>query len=755
MPVGFLAGKKRSRAEYEGGVPDDDNDVSSVFGPVFDKMCLSFERERSQVLAAAAPAQPLGFVTDPERGQLVRQANRPSGRERLALMQRTLDSFGLVRSKNQRWFHRQMTQAVIRKLFQDDLAENLDALREEFGVDKFKSEVMIVTPRRWGKCIGPDELVLLANGGTRRAADVQVGDLLVGDDGKARVVMNTCTGRAPMFRVGEAAASPSDDAAFVCNDAHLLVFEMRGPRARVRRRDASIEVVERYFDADGLLRTHERVYTYRLGAEAEAEARVRELNACGRPTITLQAADVYKQLVEKGGPVTHDGSFILPSDFATPRRRVDEFPSETNLAILLKEIDIDPLDAAYYAGIWLGDGTSVRSNEITADIISSKEIIEFAEGLAAKCGLHAHRRVDNRRPNVVALHLSTTDQIGVKRRRPNVARCNPVQQALIVLGLDATKRISATLMGASRAARLQLLAGLLDTDGHYEAKTNRYEIVQVRQYLANDCARLARSLGMAATVHERTINGKSYWRVRISGDLHDIPCRLPRKRAPFRTLGRDYERVTTAISALGDGEYYGFQCAAIASGAPGMPQKVSEALVETNLIAGAAGVEGVAAYLVSLGIIIPSEANGAASADGRCYPGRFLLANHTVVHNTYSVAMFVVSCAMAIEGSVQAIFSTGRRASEALLKLVVSFLCKIPGVRESIVRKTVETVWIQGPGGPDDIRKISSYPSKASTKNPPCQLPLCPHPVIPALAYARCMIKVAGVHGAFVPCHGR
>ena len=48
-----------------------------------------------------------------------------------------------------------MSQAIIRKLFRDDFAENIDFLREQFQVDEFKSEVMIITPRRWGKVRAP------------------------------------------------------------------------------------------------------------------------------------------------------------------------------------------------------------------------------------------------------------------------------------------------------------------------------------------------------------------------------------------------------------------------------------------------------------------------------------------------------------------------------------------------------------------------------------------------------------------------
>lgn len=83
---------------------------------------------------------------------------------------------------------------------------------------------------------------------------------------------------------------------------------------------------------------------------------------------------------------------------------------------------------------------------------------------------------------------------------------------------------------------------------------------------------------------------------------------------------------------------------------------------------------------------------------------------------TYSVAMFVVAMAYAVEGLEQAIFSTGRRASSKLLDLIYAFMCRLPGMKESIIRHNVETIHIQGPHGPTDIRKISSYPSKVKVR---------------------------------------
>jgi len=75
---------------------------------------------------------------------------------------------------------------------------------------------------------------------------------------------------------------------------------------------------------------------------------------------------------------------------------------------------------------------------------------------------------------------------------------------------------------------------------------------------------------------------------------------------------------------------------------------------------------------------------------------------------TYSVAMFVAASAYALEGTTQAIFSTGRRASKKLLDLIYQMLCKLPGMKESIITKNVEEIRIQGPGGESDVRTICS-----------------------------------------------
>lgn len=77
-----------------------------------------------------------------------------SGWKNLAALRKTLaffDRCGYNRSVQQRQFHEAFIRATIRVIFRDDFEPNaLDIMREN-GWDDIRQEVLIVTPRRFGK----------------------------------------------------------------------------------------------------------------------------------------------------------------------------------------------------------------------------------------------------------------------------------------------------------------------------------------------------------------------------------------------------------------------------------------------------------------------------------------------------------------------------------------------------------------------------------------------------------------------------
>ena len=65
-----------------------------------------------------------------------------------------------------------------------------------------------------------------------------------------------------------------------------------------------------------------------------------------------------------------------------------------------------------------------------------------------------------------------------------------------------------------------------------------------------------------------------------------------------------------------------------------------------------------------------------------------------------SVGMFVASYLFSVENCEIAIFSTGRRASQKLLELIHSLVCKLPGGRERIAKYNAEILNMKNCSGP-------------------------------------------------------
>lgn len=109
--------------------------------------------------------------------------------------------------------------------------------------------------------------------------------------------------------------------------------------------------------------------------------------------------------------------------------------------------------------------------------------------------------------------------------------------------------------------RLELLAGLIDSDGH--SSCGGFDFVSKSERLAKDIVFVARSLGLAAYVKEKQARAQTgpvgtYWRVFISGDCSIVMTRLARKRAAARTQPKSVLRTGFTVEVLEPDFYYGF-----------------------------------------------------------------------------------------------------------------------------------------------------------------------------------------------------
>lgn len=216
-----------------------------------------------------------------------------------------------------------------------------------------------------------------------------------------------------------------------------------------------------------------------------------------------------------------------------------DFPNQQSL-------EINP----YIYGLWLGDGTS-RNPELTSiDDVIIKEWCEYAKELDLN------------------VHIQNVENSEAKRCRYTSEGTNHINKNKFYEVLNPSietghKRILHKYKTASRENRLQLLAGIIDTDGYKVSGSNTVEITSKYEDLAEDYAFIARSLGFRVSIKKKEkckCNDKlcNAYTVRISGELSIIPCRLERKRCTKSFRDGDPLKTSFKVIDKGIGDYYGF-----------------------------------------------------------------------------------------------------------------------------------------------------------------------------------------------------
>jgi superfamily II DNA or RNA helicase len=209
----------------------------------------------------------------------------------------------------------------------------------------------------------------------------------------------------------------------------------------------------------------------------------------------------------------------------------------------------EPAIEPYFLGIWLGDGHSHIANITTGD----EEIVQYLIDYAGRIGMKVSW-LDNSERSIV-VQMQGIEMTG----RGGTALMNALREHDLI----RNKHIPHRYLTGSREERLQVLAGIIDTDGHYTRKG--YDIALGSERLMDDLIFVARSLGFSAykapcrkTCHNNGVTG-NYWRCIISGDVDQIPCRLPRKQAAKRRQVKDVLVTGIKVEPIGDGDYYGFE----------------------------------------------------------------------------------------------------------------------------------------------------------------------------------------------------
>jgi len=201
----------------------------------------------------------------------------------------------------------------------------------------------------------------------------------------------------------------------------------------------------------------------------------------------------------------------------------------------------------YMIGYWLGDGAS-RTSKISCQ--DSTVLHYFAHKL--------------KQYNLSLLYNSQYDYSICGN---HTVGNNTMLNVLRELDLIKNKHIPLLYKCNSRENRLQLLAGLIDSDGHL-IKNGGYEFTQKNEKLMDDVIYLAKSLGFSCDKRIKktswTYKGeKKYgtaFRIMINGKgIEEIPTIVPRKKSPSRKQIKDVLNYRIKLTKLDIDDYYGFE----------------------------------------------------------------------------------------------------------------------------------------------------------------------------------------------------
>ena len=211
-----------------------------------------------------------------------------------------------------------------------------------------------------------------------------------------------------------------------------------------------------------------------------------------------------------------------------------------------EELELSP----YFLGLYLGDGSS--SNGSVNITTMREEVKNYLYSFAENVSMHVR---DDYKGGTNKAH---TYHIIDRRKHRNV-----LQNALEELGLlrvtCAFKFIPHKYKVSSKENRLQILAGLLDTDAWYSEERNTFEYCSKSRRLSEDVVFLCRSLGFYAMIGTpKVVNGETYYRIQISGELDKIPTKVAIRRGKPRYQKKSVLVTGFSVKYVGQGNYYGF-----------------------------------------------------------------------------------------------------------------------------------------------------------------------------------------------------
>jgi DNA-directed RNA polymerase beta subunit len=346
----------------------------------------------------------------------------------------------------------------------------------------------LIPPRKlhntsWGflcpaECFDPETQILMWDGSVKRAADIIVGDILVDDNGNRTEVRTTCSGLKNMYDV-----IPDKDNFMKhrVTDNHILTLKIRSHKIirKSNRKDRKYTHIVEFLNRDEL-KFQEKYFN----SLKDAEDFVNSFNDDDTLDVTIEK---YLTLNKR----TKENLVVFKTE---------------GINWTKKDVEMDP----YLLGMWLGDGLSDGTG-FALNYKTDFETLAYWEKWAEENGALITRS-KRYKFSVVSKKNKEATLAGLCNRVEEA----PLKKYLRKYNLLNNKHIPNEYLTNDRETRLQVLAGLIDTDGSVRAEGHEIRICQgpVNYRIIEDASTLAMSLGFSCGVKE----GRSQWTDEKSGN---------------------------------------------------------------------------------------------------------------------------------------------------------------------------------------------------------------------------------------------
>lgn len=421
------------------------------------------------------------------------------------------------------------------------------------------------------KCLALDTKVPLFNGQIKLAKDIEIGDILIGDEGNKRNVLSKTFGKSKMYEIEQSLGEK-----YQVNEDHILTMHMPDHKVIYWKlngwnilwwdhQDRSIKA--KFFQAeseqnycqecDKIFHSNLKRHYKRIHPDIDMPKQPRK-----SPTKTpdMKNPDILKayedakdfaSLIDDNNVIDISILEYMKLPKTTQKRLAGVRGNCVNWDY--KDVELDP----YLLGLWLGDGIH-HGYSYVCDGENDTQLIDYINQWCDKNDAFIKKT-----KNKYVYQISSSSRFGKKGSAP-------LAKLLRKYDLIKNKHIPHEYIVNSREVRLALLAGLIDTDGTVSRNGTRISITQGLNHerLIKEATFLARSLGFCCSL---TIKNTSYtwngekrygkaYNLNISGNVDDIPTLLPRKKCTKPKLhNTDKTTGQIKIKQIEDGDYIGIK----------------------------------------------------------------------------------------------------------------------------------------------------------------------------------------------------